>query len=310
MTVLNLAKLPITTIDLSPGSHLLIHDVTWDQYEALLATWQEERRIPRMNYCNGVLELMSPLPAHERPHRIIADIVKAILDAQERPWEDFGSTTFKQPKRAGLEPDSCFYIQNAERVRALMRIDMEKDPPPDLAIEADVTSKTTLEAYATLQVPEVWIYDNGNLTIYLLICFKIMTINPHPTAWYSLTYRLRSGYPNGCNKRLNWAPAPCCEICGVVSHEGRKTEMAMTIWQATQPPFPVDLIVRSPEELLWRYQEYDPLIRTAIDRGRVLYGPGRVHCGQGEGWLQPGWAWGRECTLRLGGNATHGALVV
>lgn len=168
MTLLNLVKLPITTIDLSPGSHLLINDVTWEQYETLYAELGEDRRVPRLNYCNGTLEIMSPLPAHERPHRIIADIVKALLDAQERDWEDFGSTTFKKPKRAGLEPDTCFYIQNAERVRALMRMDMDTDPPPDLAIEADVTSKTTLDAYATLQVPEVWIYDNGRLTIHLL----------------------------------------------------------------------------------------------------------------------------------------------
>jgi Uma2 family endonuclease len=151
MAVLNLVKLPITTIDLSPGSHLLINDVTWEQYEALLTDWGEDRRIPRLNYCHGVLELTSPLPAHERPHRIIANIVKAMLDAQDRPWEDFGSTTFKQPRRAGLEPDTCFYIQHAEQVRPLMRMDMEPDPPPDLAIESDVTSKTTFEAYATLQ---------------------------------------------------------------------------------------------------------------------------------------------------------------
>jgi Uma2 family endonuclease len=168
MTVLNLVKLPITTIDLSPGSHLLINDVTWEQYEALYAELGDDRRVPRINYCHGVLELMSPLPAHERPHRIIADIVKAMLDAQDRPWEDFGSTTFKKPRQAGLEPDTCFYIQNAEQVRTLMRMNMEQDPPPDLAIESDVTSKTTFEAYAILQVPEVWIYDNGRLTIYQL----------------------------------------------------------------------------------------------------------------------------------------------
>lgn len=168
MTVLNLVKIPITTIDLSPGSHLLINDVTWAQYEALLADLGDERRVPRINYCDGVLELMSPLPSHERPHRIIADIVKALLDAQERDWEDFGSTTFKKPSRAGLEPDTCFHIQNAAQVRTLMRLNMETDPPPDLAIEADVTSKTTLTAYAVLQVPEVWIYDTGKLTIHLL----------------------------------------------------------------------------------------------------------------------------------------------
>jgi Uma2 family endonuclease len=168
MPILSLAKLPIATLDLSSGSHLLIHDVTWEQYEALLADWGEERRVPRINYCDGILEIMSPLPAHERSHRIIAHIVAALLDAQGRAWEDFGSTTFKKPKKAGLEPDTCFYIQNAHRVRSLLRMNMETDPPPDLAIEADVTSKTTLDAYLTVQVPEVWIYENDRLKIYLL----------------------------------------------------------------------------------------------------------------------------------------------
>jgi len=160
--------LPLQTIELSPGSHVLISGVTWEQYESLLAELGENRLIPRMNYCNGTLEIMSPLPAHERPNRIIADIVKALLDAQGRSWEDFGSTTFKKAKKAGLEPDTCFYIQNAEQVRGLLRMNMEQDPPPDLAIEADVTSKITLEAYAVLQVPEVWIYESSKLTINLL----------------------------------------------------------------------------------------------------------------------------------------------
>ena len=159
---------PIKTIALSPGSHLLIPNVTWEQYEDLLEELGEERRVPRINYCNGILELMSPLPAHERPHRIISDVIKLLLDAQGREWEDFGSTTFKKLKQAGLEPDTCFYIQNASRVRDLLRMDMTQDPPPDLAIEADVTSKTTLEAYAALQVPEVWIYDHNKLKIHLL----------------------------------------------------------------------------------------------------------------------------------------------
>jgi Uma2 family endonuclease len=113
MPLINLVKIPIQTIHLSPGSHLLIDDVTWEQYEALLEDLGEDRHIPRINYCNGTLELMAPLPAHERPHRIMAYIVTAILDAQGRDWEDFGATTFKQPKRAGLEPDTCFYIQNS-----------------------------------------------------------------------------------------------------------------------------------------------------------------------------------------------------
>ena len=159
---------PIKTLNLSPGSHVMIEGVSWEEYEALLEELGGDRLIPRVNYCHGTLELMSPLPAHERPHRIIAYIVTAILDAQNRDWEDFGSTTFKKAKQAGLEPDTCFYIENAARVRRHLRMDMAVDPPPDLAIEADVTSKTTLEAYEVIGVPEVWIYENGKLKIYLL----------------------------------------------------------------------------------------------------------------------------------------------
>ena len=160
--------IPIVAINLSPGSHLLIEDVSWEQYESLLKELGESRHLPRINYSKGILELMSPLPAHERPHRLIGYIVTTILSAMERDWEDFGSTTFKKQNQAGLEPDTCFYIDNAERVRSLQRIDLETDPPPDLAIEADVTSPTTLEAYEAIKVPEVWIFAQGKLKIYVL----------------------------------------------------------------------------------------------------------------------------------------------
>jgi Uma2 family endonuclease len=159
---------PIKTVNLSPGSHLLVENVSWEQYEALLEELGSDRAIPRINYCDRVLELMSPLPAHERPHRIIADIVKVLLDVRDRDWEDFGSTTFKKPKKAGLEADTCLYIENAPRVRSLLRVNLEVDPPPDLAIESDVTSKTTLAAYEAIAVPEVWIYENSKLRIYIL----------------------------------------------------------------------------------------------------------------------------------------------
>lgn len=160
--------IPIRAINLSPGSHLLIENVSWEQYEALLEELGADRHFPRINYCSHTLELMAPLPAHERLHRMIGYIVTAMLDAQERTWEDFGATTFKKPRQAGLEPDTCFYIQNAERVRDRLRLDMATDPPPDLAIESDVTSRTTLDAYQAMGVPEVWVYEDAKLKVYVL----------------------------------------------------------------------------------------------------------------------------------------------
>jgi Uma2 family endonuclease len=159
--------IPIRAIELTPGSTISIHNLSWQDFEQILAELGQQRNT-RMAYYRGTLEIMSPLALHERPHRIIADIVKAILDAQERDWDDFGSTTFRRPEIAGVEPDTCLYIQNASRVRGCTDMDLEVYPPPDLAIESDVTSKTTLDAYEALRVPEVWIYRNRQLTIYIL----------------------------------------------------------------------------------------------------------------------------------------------
>ena len=141
--------IPLESIHLAPGSNVTIENLTWQDFENILRELGEKRRV-RLNYFQGNLEIMSPLAIHERPHRIIADIVKAILDLQERDWEDFGSTTFKIPEIAGVEPDTCLYIQNAEEVQGCAQIDLTICPPPDLAIESDVTSKTTLEVYVLL----------------------------------------------------------------------------------------------------------------------------------------------------------------
>ena len=159
--------IPIHAIELAPGSTVSIHNLSWQDFETILADLGEHRRT-RLTYYRGTLEIMSPLAIHERPHRIIADIVKALLDAQGRDWEDFGSTTLKRPEIAGVEPDTCLYIQNANRVQGCTNLDLNNYPPPDLAIEADVTSVTAIDAYQAMRVPEVWIYRNQTLKLYIL----------------------------------------------------------------------------------------------------------------------------------------------
>jgi Uma2 family endonuclease len=60
----------------------------------------------------------------------------------------------------GLQADGCFYIQNAEQVIGRDDFDLETAPPPDLAVEIDITRKSLrkLSIYAALRVPEVWRY--------------------------------------------------------------------------------------------------------------------------------------------------------
>lgn len=154
-------SIPIKSIDLRQGSAIALHSLSWRDWENILDDLGEDRHT-RIAYYQGTLEIMSPLSRHERPHRIIGYIVTAILDAQGRDWEDFGSTTLYRRGRAGVEPDTCFYVNNAALVRDCQgRIDVDVYPPPDLAIESDVTSKTFLSAYEAIAVPEIWIYDDG-----------------------------------------------------------------------------------------------------------------------------------------------------
>jgi Uma2 family endonuclease len=55
-------------------------------------------------------------------------------------------------------------------VRADIELDFTKDPPPDLAVEVDVSpadiGKPSL--YAALGVPELWRYENRKLGVYRL----------------------------------------------------------------------------------------------------------------------------------------------
>ncbi|MEH1783578.1 MAG: Uma2 family endonuclease [Nostoc sp.] len=80
-----------------------------------------------------------------------------------------GSTTFnKESMDAGVEPDDCFYIQNEARIRGKDRINLEIDPPPDLAIEIDITSRTRFNNYQALRVPELWRWNGTKLQINVL----------------------------------------------------------------------------------------------------------------------------------------------
>jgi Uma2 family endonuclease len=157
----------ISQIEIPEGQSTILHDIDWSQFESILDDLGEKRRT-RIAYLDGVLEIVMPLPEHEKIKVLLADFVKASLDAMELDFECYGSTTFKaKAKRAGLEPDDCFYIQNNVAMRGIHELDMAIDPPPDLAIEVDVTSKTKFDVYRTLGVPELWLYDKI-LKIYIL----------------------------------------------------------------------------------------------------------------------------------------------
>jgi Uma2 family endonuclease len=94
-------------------------------------------------------------------------LIEAYFDAKGIALEGLGSTTFdRQRLRKGLEPDECHYISNASRIIGKQAFDWEIDPPPDLAIEVDISPPDVARQpiYAALGVPEIWRYDGESVT--------------------------------------------------------------------------------------------------------------------------------------------------
>jgi Uma2 family endonuclease len=161
-------RLELKRFTIPPGQRILLHDTTWLEFEAILDELGEHRSA-RVAYEDGNLEIMTPLPEHEDDKEITSDLVKALLEELGTEFRCLGSTTFKNEKMSqGIEPDQCFYIQHERIIRGKKKLDLAIDPPPDLAIEIDLTSRTHLDIYQRLQVPEVWRFDRGVLEINIL----------------------------------------------------------------------------------------------------------------------------------------------
>lgn len=146
----------------SVGDSIVLHGVSWATYQALRAP--EENGHLRMTFDDGDLEIMSPQKKHGR--------IASLLDHMIYEWTRLHSieiesgrdmTCDREDLAKGLEPDLCYWIANQPRVHGRDEIDFQHDPPPDLALEVDVTrtSIPKLPIYAALRIPEVWCWRKG-----------------------------------------------------------------------------------------------------------------------------------------------------
>ena len=152
------------TIDLAPGTYVKF-PATIAEYEQLVGQMGDRAAI-RIRFRNNQIQLMAPLPEHGNQTDVLSDLIKSILRFQARDWHGFGVMTLRRSGIPGVEPDACFYIQNYQAILGKRQIDLETDPPPDLAIEVDLTSITDINDYIPFAVPEVWIYQRKQLQIY------------------------------------------------------------------------------------------------------------------------------------------------
>jgi Uma2 family endonuclease len=159
-----------------PDQKVVLRRVHWETYERLL-TDLADSSAPRLTYDRGTLEIMSPLPEHERYNRALAALVDIVADEWDLDFDNLVSTTFRREDlERGFEPDSCFYIRNAGLIHGKRQLDLTVDPPPDLVIEIDPptpwapahSSLDKLALYAAMGVPELWRYDGRSLRILVL----------------------------------------------------------------------------------------------------------------------------------------------
>ncbi len=118
----------------------------------------EQRSGVRLTYLEGALEIMSPSDAHENAKKLLARLVEAYAEELDLDLDGHGSTTFRsEAAERGLEPDECYTLGRNK-------------PVPDIAIEVVFSPPRIdkLAVYRGLGVPEVWVYQDGRLRVWVL----------------------------------------------------------------------------------------------------------------------------------------------
>ena len=148
----------------------VLHDIDWGTYTRLLRAFQHRHGF-RLTYDRGTLEIMSPLWEHERPAYLLGTFIDCIVQELRIPYEPGRTVTLRRRRKSrGLEPDNCYWIASVGRLAGKTHLDLRVDPPPDLAIEIDITrsSLDRMSIYAALGVPEVWHVTPDALTFNVL----------------------------------------------------------------------------------------------------------------------------------------------
>ncbi|MGB7158333.1 MAG: Uma2 family endonuclease [Tepidisphaeraceae bacterium] len=148
---------------------ITLYGIGWDAYESFIDSLGE--RPVHVNYDEGAMEIMTISSEHEAAKKRVAMLIEYLALVLRMPLAARGSTTFKDKRiHKGAEPDECYYIANEAKIRRKKKIDLRKDPPPDLVVEIDISyHEVDREAiYAEMGVPELWRYDGKRLGFFAL----------------------------------------------------------------------------------------------------------------------------------------------
>lgn len=151
------------------AQRFLLRGVAWEEYHTIAEALSG--RHVRLTFDRGTLEFRTISPLHGHLSRLIARMIFVLTEELGLPVKSFGDMTVgREDLERALEPDECFYITHEADVRSKEHLDLATDPPPDLAVEIEVTHapRNRLAIYAALGVPEVWRFHHDVLTAHCL----------------------------------------------------------------------------------------------------------------------------------------------
>lgn len=125
---------------------------TWEQFQHLKKGFENTRGV-RLFYYDGTIEILMPGEAHELFKSIIGFLVETFLFHHSIEFKPTGSMTREKEGIASVEADESYEIEGFQ-----------------LSIEVNFTSGdiSKLERYRSLDVHEVWMWEDGVLTVYHL----------------------------------------------------------------------------------------------------------------------------------------------
>lgn len=148
----------------------MLTDLSWGRY-ITIGELLADRPTLRLTFNRGTLEFMTISARHERYIHWLGRFVETIAEELEKPIAPGGSMTFQdEEQKRGFDLDNCYWIENEAAVREKLTWEPTIDPPPDLALEIEVSRSALnrFEIFAAFRIPEVWCYDGKELHIYLL----------------------------------------------------------------------------------------------------------------------------------------------
>ncbi len=156
---------PPTHRPIEAGQMFTLGGITWDQYVTIADALPDWPGL-RITFDGERLEFMTTSQRHERIKKLIGQMIEAMTLELGYDRQSGGNVTVRREDvERGFEPDECYWIANARAMIGVDDLDMNIHPPPDLALEIDVKSRSVARQpiYAKLGVPEIWRYDGTRI---------------------------------------------------------------------------------------------------------------------------------------------------